>query len=134
MLSAMLMKVSLEEAQGMISRVRNVVWDDTKYPGEQWMHSMLREEITRVAAPTGFSCRTSNPDEVVVHATTVVRGGTEPICRWKKGAAGRQDFRRDSVTTESVEEAASQLGGRFCINCERLLRASLKLQVEEFYG
>jgi len=82
----------------------------------------------------------------VVHATTVAEGSSqrvphqgavqciEPICRWKKGAVGKQDFKRDSITVESIEEAAVQFGGRFCVNCEVLLKASLRLQVHQLFG
>jgi len=99
-----------------------------------WIDSVLREGATDAAVPTGFSCRVSNPDEVVVHATALVEGGTGPICRWKKGAAGKQDFKRDSITVESIEKAANQFGGRFCVDCEVLLKASLRLQVDRFFG
>ena len=85
-------------------------------------------------APTGFSCRISNPDEVVVHATALVKGGAEPICRWKKGAAGKQDFKSNTITVDSVEQASNQFSGRFCFNCETLVRASLRVDVDQFYG
>jgi len=142
---AMLMGISFEEAKDIINQTRNVSFDK----GEQrmqgaWIDGVLREGVTNAVVPTGFSCRVSNPDEVVVHATTVVEGRTsdtkelfrsvEPICRWKKGAAGKQDFKRDSITVESIEEASNQFGGRFCVNCEVLLKASLRLQVDRLFG
>jgi len=144
---AMLMGISLEQAKDIISQTSNVAFDR----GEQrmqgaWIDSVIREGVTSAVIPTGFSCRVSNPDEVVVHATTVVEGVPqsvphqeavqciEPICRWKKGAAGKQDFKRDSITVESIEEASIQFGGRFCVNCEVLLKASLRLQVHQLFG
>jgi len=146
-MSAMLMGISFEQAKDIISQTRNVRFDG----GEQrmqgaWIDSVIREGVTSAVIPTGFSCRVSNPDEVVVHATTVVeevpqsaphQGAgqcIEPICRWKKGAAGKQDFKRDSITVESIEEASVQFGGRFCVNCEVLLKASLRLQVHQLFG
>ena len=98
------------------------------------MDGVIREAVTNALAPRGFSCRKSNPDEVVVHATAMVNGGTEPICRWKKGAAGKQDFKSNTITVDSVEQAANQFSGRFCVNCETLVRASLRLDVDRFYG
>ena len=72
---------------------------------------MIREGVTNAAVPTGFSCRVSKPDEVVVHATTLVKNGLEPICRWKKGVTGKQDFKSNTITVESVEQASNQFGG-----------------------
>ena len=102
-----------------------------------WMNAVLREDVTDAVAPTGFTCRTSRPDAGLIHATTVVEGGKVPICSqpaWRRGASFKQDFKRDSITAGSVEEAANQLGGRFCIDCEILLKASLKIQVDRFFG
>ncbi len=71
---------------------------------------------------------------LMVHATTLVDGGTVPICRWKKGAAGKRDFKGDVMTVETVEMASVRFGGRFCVNCQALLRASLRLEVEQFFS
>ena len=101
---------------------------------QAWIDGVIREGVTNAVVPTGFSCRISNPDEVVVHATALVNGGTEPICRWKKGAAGKQDFKSNTITVDSVEQASNQFSGRFCVNCETLVRASLRLDVDQFYG
>ena len=57
----------------------------------------------------------------------------KPICQWKKGAAGKRDFRADTITVESIEEAANQFGGRFCSNCEPLLKASLRVLVSQLW-
>ncbi len=97
-----------------------------------WMDGVIREGVTNALAPRGFSCRISNPNEVVVHATALVNGGTEPICRWKKG--GKQDFKSNTITVDSVEQAFNQFGGKFCGNCETLLKASLRVEVHQFYG
>ena len=84
-LCAMLMGISFDEAKDIINQIRNVSFDkrERRMQGA-WIDGVLREGVTNAAVPTGFSCRVSNPDEVVVHATTVVGGGTEPICRWKR--------------------------------------------------
>jgi hypothetical protein len=132
---ATLMGISFEEAKDVINQTRNVSFDNIEQRMQgPWIDGVLREGVTNAEVPTGFSCRVSNPDEVVVHATTLVEGGTEPICRWKKGAAGKRDFKSDIITVESVEQASNQFSGRFCVNCEVLLRASLRLQVDRFYG
>ena len=88
----------------------------------------------QTVAPTGYACRTSRPDAGLVHATTVVDGGTEPLCSWKGGASFKQDFRRDSITARNIEEAANRFGGKFCTDCEGLLKASLRIQVDRFFG
>jgi hypothetical protein len=130
-----LMDISFERAKYIISQVRNVDFDGK---GEKEMQkgwdTIIHEAVASTPAPTGFSCRTSNPDEVMVHATRTVRNGLEPICRWKKGVAGKQDFKRDTITVETVEQASNLFGGTFCANCIPLLRASLALDVSRFYG
>jgi len=141
---AMLMGISVEEAKDIIGQIRNVSFDkgERRMQGA-WIDSVLQEKATNVVVPTGFSCRVSDSKEVLVHATTVIEGRTsdkelfrsvEPICRWKEGAAGKQDFKRDCITVESIEEASNQFGGRFCINCEAWLKASLSIQVERLFG
>ena len=100
---------------------------------EGW-DTIIHEAVASTPAPTGFSCRTSKPNEVMVHATRTVRNGLEPICRWKKGVAGKQDFKRDTITVETIEQASNEFGGTFCANCIPLLRASLALDVSRFYG
>ena len=98
-----------------------------------WTDRAIREPITNAEVPSGFSCCASNPNNVVVHATSVVQGATEPLCRWKKGAAGKH-FKGAVLTAATVEEAANQFSGKFCVNCKPLLKASLGLQVERFYS
>ena len=97
-----------------------------------WIDRVLREGVTNAEVPTGFSCCVANQDNIVVHATTLVDGGTEPICRWKKGATGKHGFKGNIMTVETVEQASSQFGGRFCVNCQALLKASPRLQVGRF--
>ena len=130
-----LMGITFDQAKDLIGQTRNVRFDG----GEQrmqgaWIDTVLEHAVTTAAAPTGFSCRRVDPDDMVVHATTLTEGGTEPICRWSKGATGKLYFKGDIVTVESVEQASTQFGGRFCVNCETLLRASLRLQVDRFYS
>jgi len=144
-MSAVLMGISFEKARDIISQTRNVKFygDERRMQGA-WINRVLREGVTSAAVPTGYSCRMSNLDELVVHATTVGEGrasdtrelfqSREPICRWKKGAAGEEDFKHDGITVESIEEASIQFGGGFCVNCEVLLKASLRLQVDQLFG
>ena len=76
---------------------------------------------------------------MVVHATASSKDGMGPICRWRKGAgkgkraAGEWDCKGIIITVEDIEQAANQFGGRFCANCEPLLRASLRLQVRQLW-
>ena len=98
-----------------------------------WIEAALCEDFQGAVVPTGFSCRASLAEEIVVHATTVINKKTEPLCRWKKGAAGSQSFKRDCVTVKSVEEASIEFGGNFCSTCEGMLKASLQVQVEQFF-
>jgi len=134
-MSAMLMGITFEEAQGIIDQTRNVSFAR----GEQrmqgaWIDRVLREPVTNAEVPTGFSCSVVKQDAVVVHATIVVGGDTEPICRWKKGAEGKRTFKGLIMTQDTVEQMSSQFGGKFCANCQALMRASLRLQVDHFYG
>jgi len=134
LLSAMLMKTSFEAAQGIIDQTRNVSFGKgERHMLGPWIDTVLGEDICRTAIPTGFSCRAVKHGEVVVHAMTVGGGGTEPICGSKLWQA-RQDFELDGITVGSIEKAANQFGGRFCCNCERRLKASLKIQVERFFS
>jgi hypothetical protein len=133
-MSAMLMGISFAEAKGIIDQTRNVSFASGSRLEGAWIDRVLRESVTNAEVPTGFSCAGANKDDIVVHATTLVDGGTEPICRWKKGSAGKRDFKGNIMTTETIERASNQFGGRFCTNCHALLKASLKVQVERFYN
>jgi hypothetical protein len=55
------------------------------------------------------------------------------VPRMTKGVAGKQDFKRDTITVPTVEEASNLFGGTFCANCIPLLRASLALDVRRCY-
>ena len=99
-----------------------------------WIDTVLQESVTNAEVPTGFSCRASNTDKAVVHATALVRGRIEPICRWEMEAKGKQGLEGDTITVRSVEQVSSQFKGRFCVDCKNLLRASLRLQIAPFYG
>ena len=90
--------------------------------------------MTNAEVPTGFSYQASNPDGVVVHATVLVEGRTEPICRCVLDATNKHGLKGDIFTVSSVEQASSQFKGRFCVDCKGLLRASLRLQIAPFYG
>jgi len=141
---AILMGISFEEAKGIIGQIRNVSFNkgERRMQGA-WIDSVLREKVTKAVVPTGFSCRVSDLKEALVHATILVEGRTpeeelfqsiEPVCRWKEGAAGKQDFKRDGITVKSIEEASNQFGGKFCVNCEVLLKASLRIQVNRLFS
>ena len=132
-MGAMLMGISFAEAKAIIDQVRNVNLDSASHTEGAWIDRVIRESVTNAEEPTGFSCCGANKNDIVVHATTQVNGDTEPICRWKKGAAGKRDFRGNIMTAMTIEQASNQFGGRFCVNCHALLKASLKLQVERLY-
>ena len=134
MICANLMGISLDEAKHFISQTRNVDFASGQHLQGTWVNRVLQEGVTKTEEPTGFSCCVANKDNILVHATTFVDGGTEPICRWKKGAAGKRDFKGDIQTAETIEQASNQFGGRFCANCNALLRASLKVQVKRLYS
>ena len=133
-LASSLMDISFERAKYIISQVRNV---DFKGKSEEEMQrgwdTILRETVSSTPSPTGFTCRNSSPGEVVVHATRMIANNLEPICRWKKGVAGKQDFKRGTITVPTIEQAANQFSGTFCTNCIPLLRASLALDVKRYY-
>jgi len=147
-LSATLMKISFETAQGIINQVRNVSFgkSEGRMLGD-WIDTLLREDVPGGVIPIGFSCRVVDESDMVVHAMTATEGGTEPICRNKKGGRRRRHGRnyRDtqnfqcweasqySVAVGSVEEAVNQFGGRFCDTCEGWLKESLKIQVKRFF-
>jgi hypothetical protein len=131
-MSAILMGISLERAKNIVGQVRNVR-DETNMEGP-WIDQMLRSSPTEAEVPTSFSCRSARPCDVIVHATTAVKGGVQPICRWKKGAVGKHAFKGNILTRGSVEQASRDFAGKFCENCEPLLRASLRMEVDWFYG
>ena len=157
LLSAMLMRISFEEALSIVEQACSLVrsslvrWEIGEL--RPWIDAALQSELRvflpdrlllpRTLAPTGYAStpapkgyarRTSRPYAGLVHATTVVEGGVEPICSSKRGASFRHDFARDRISARCIEEAASRLGGRFCSDCEALLKASLKIQVNRFFG
>ena len=140
-LSAMLMGISFGEAQSIIEQICSLVrssfvrWESHML--NPWISAVLHEDVTNELAPTGYACRTYG----MVHATTVVEGGTVPICSWRSwrrrfAVAGHTGLylKRDGMTAGSIEEAANMFGGRFCIDCEILLKASLRIQVNRFFG
>ena len=131
-MGAMLMGISFEQAKSIVGQVRNV--KDEQHMEGPWIDQMLRSSPTEAEVPTSFSCRVARPCDVIVHATTSVKGGVQPICHWRKGAIGKHEFKSNFLTVDSVEEASSQFAGKFCENCEPLLRASLRMTVDRFYA
>ena len=121
-----------EQAKNIIGQVRNV--KDERHMEGPWIDQVLRSGPTEIEVPTGFSCRVAKPDDVIVHATTAVKGGVQPICHWKKGAIGKHEFKSDILTVDSVEKASNQFAGKFWENCQPLLRASLRMKVDRFYA
>ena len=95
---------------------------------------MLKEKTTDAVTSTGFGCKVIRPDKIIVHATASGKDGTGPICRWKKGAAGQREFKATTVIVESIEEAADQFGGKFCTNCEPLMKASLRFKASQLWS
>ena len=133
---SLLMKISFKESQKIIDSVRNVSFNkgEERMKGA-WIDCVIREGVTPIEVPTGFSCCTAKRTNVLVHATTLANGATVPICRWKKGAVTEpQNFKGNTMTVDSIEKASNQFGGRFCGNCRQLVKASLKLQIDELFG
>ena len=145
-LGAILMGISFWEAQNIIEQTCSLAkssfirWESRKYrhgirEDAAWISSALREDVTNEVAPTGYSYHTSGLDAGLVHATIFVDAHSEPICGCTQGALIEQDFKCDIITAGSVKEAANQLGHpKFCANCEILLKASLRIQVNRFFG
>ena len=132
-MSAMLMGISIEEAKDIINQTRYVSFASGRGLQGAWINQLLRECWTNAEAPTGFSRSAAIRPfwlNTVVHATTVTDVGTEPICRYIEKATCEQYL---TMTTETVEQAWNQFGGRFCPDCNALLRASLQSQVKSFY-
>jgi len=58
-----------------------------------------------------------------------------PICRGKGASDWKpRNFKGNTMTVESIEAAANQFGGGFCGDCRQLVKASLRLQIEELFG
>ena len=133
---SLLMKISFKESQKIINSVRNVRFEKGEEHMEgAWIDCVIREGVKPIEVPTGFSCWAAKKANVLVHATTLANGATVPICRWKKGAVMEpRKFKGDTVTVDSIETASNQFGGKFCGNCRQLVKASLKLQIDELFG
>ena len=130
---AMLMGISIEQAKDIINQTRFVCFASGRGLQGAWINQLLREGWTNAEAPTGFSCSAANKPlwlNTVVHATTMTDVGTEPICSYNAESTCEQYL---TMTAETVEQASCQFGGRFCPDCNALLRASLKSQVKRFY-
>ena len=133
-MAAILMGISYDEAKAIVHRVRNTKLysrSESSMQGE-WIHRVLSGEVRAPRLPTGFACLAADLDDAIVHATTTITGCTEPICRWKQGDL--QSFRGITHTFGSIEHAFRQLGGKFCPDCKVLLKASLRVQVQDLYG
>ena len=132
------MGISFRDAKAIINQVRNVKFEGMH--GEQrgmngpWFDILLREDTISAEVPTGYSCRVTRPKQVVVHATASDKDGAGLICCWSQGAAGKRDVKDKTMTVEDFEEAADQFGGKFCENCEPLMRASLRLQARQLWA
>ena len=134
-MGALLMGISFKEAKSIIDQTRNVCSEEKeKHMEGAWIDTLLQETVTNVAVPTGFSYQASNPDRVVVHATVLANGRTEPICHCVWDATNEHGLQDNIFTVSSVEQASSQFKGTFCVDCEGLLRASLRLQIAQIYG
>ena len=133
LLSAKLMGVSFKEAQDIIDQTRHVTFESESHMLGPWIDTILREEVAEFIVPSGFCCWLME-SQIVVHATTVTGEGTRPICLGKISAAGKQQIAHHGVTVGSIEKAASEFGGKFCRSCECLMKASLQIQVEQFFG
>jgi hypothetical protein len=158
LLGAILMRISFNEALSIVEQACSLERSNLAkweiHMLNPWMNEVLQAErrvflpdrllLPRTRAPTGYArlAQVFRPPghgwytqlAGSVHATTLVEGNTEPICSWKRDASFKRDFERDSVTARNVEEAANRLGGRFCSDCEAMLKASVRVQVDRFFG
>jgi hypothetical protein len=131
-LCSMLMGISFDLARVIISQSRNI----REEPGMEgpWIDRVLLLRPAEAEAPTSFSCHDTTPDRVVVHATSSLTGRVQPICRGIRGPMSRKEFTDNVLIFKSVEEAFNDRGGRFCTTCETLLRASLRVEVNNLYN
>jgi len=135
LLSAMLMSINLDEAMSIIEQTGNPVRSSfVKWIPGPWANAVLSEDVAEAVVPTGYSYKTSRPDAGLVHATTDGEGGTRPICSGRKSASFKEGFEHDSIAVASIEEAANLSGSRFCMDCEILLKVSLRIQVDRFFN
>ena len=133
-ISAKLMGTTFEQALHLISQVRNIKSDGGEEQMEGcWADSILQQRDANIVAPTGFSCRAPITYGTTLHATTVVNGRALAICNGEAGATGEHDLEEDTITVESIESAACDIGGIFCATCKNLLKASLNLRVSKVY-
>ena len=132
LLGSTLMGICFEEAKKIINQTRNVKFggmhEEQRDMEGPWIYELLREGTISEVVPTGYSCRVTHPGQMLVHATASGKDATWPICRWEKGDAGERNFKATTITVEGMGQAADQFAGRFCSNCEPLLRASLRLR------
>jgi len=133
---SLLMNISFKESQKIINKARNVSFEKGEKRMEgAWIDCVIREGVTPTEVPTGFSCCATKRTNVLVHASIVANGATVPICRWKKGTVMEpRNFKGSTMTVESIETASNQFGGRFCGNCRQLVKASLRLRIDELFG
>ena len=106
-MGAVLMGISFGEAEGIINQTRNVDFASEEQLQGACTERVLHEGVANAGVLTGFSYRVANQDDIVIHATTPVDGGTEPICRWKEGATGKCSFKGKVTTAETVGQASS---------------------------
>ena len=135
-ISAKLMGITFEQAQHIINQVRNIKSDEEEEKMEGCLaDSILQQRDTNVVAPTGFSCRAPITGFYgpTLHATTVVNGRVLAICHGEAGATGKHDLEEGTITAESIESAARDIGCIFCATCKSLLKASLILRVGKMY-
>ena len=131
---SLLMNISLNESQRIINSVRNVNFQKSDRMEGEWIECIIKEGVMPTEVPTGFSCCTARRTDDLVHATTLANGVAAPICRRKEGAVTEpQTFKGSTLTVDSIEEASNQFGGKFCGNCRQLVKASLKLKIDELF-
>ena len=130
------MGITFKQAKYIIDQVRNIKSDGGEERMEGlWADGILRGGDTIAVAPTGFSCRSpiTGFTQITLHATTLVNGRALAICHGEAGATGAHDLEDGTITAESIESAARDIGGTFCATCKSLLKASLILRVNNFY-
>ena len=137
--SAKLMGISMEDAKWWIDQARNVKDERGRRRGNRedmdgpWISRILQIETAEARTPTCFVCRV-HQDQSTVHAATLTHDAVVPLCLSTEGAEAHMYCPlADIQTYPDMEQAASQVVGAFCVKCEPLMKASLRMQARQFW-
>ena len=133
--SAKLMGISLEDAKWWINQARNVK-DERGRNGRgrredmdgPWIARILGIKTATATTPTCFVCRV-HQGQSTVHAASITRNAVAPLCLPTE--VRHVNFAK---TYSEMEQAASQFVGVFCVECEPLMRASLRVQARQLWN